>query len=113
MVLPNVNEIPAIGYTREMLMHTILFDTENDKVALDSWWHQAQMYGEKTKEFIGEYPESILIIFGLVGCTISIKPSPDYIKYFNSLPEYEGIRGGSYCQTCTKTCKPTQIPLTM
>jgi len=29
MVLPGIDDIPAIGYTKEMTMHTILFDTEN------------------------------------------------------------------------------------
>jgi len=107
MVLPNVNDIPAIGYTKEMILHTILFDTTSPYTDSSVWWNEAQKYAEKTKETLGEYPNSVLIVHGLVRNTIKIKPSPIYIKYLTQLPEYQGIRGGSYCQTCTKTCKPT------
>jgi len=106
MVLPNVEEIPGLGYSKEMTAHTILFDTESNIPIIDTWWHEAQMKAEKTREFLGAYPESILIVHGLVKKTLEIKPDKEYIKYYNSLPKYEGIRGGTYCQTCRKGCKP-------
>jgi hypothetical protein len=104
-VLPNLEGIRAVGWSQDMDIHTILFDTEHTKVNSDLWWHRAQMEAYKTSEFFDKYPTSVRVVHGLVKETIEFKPDKEYIEYALNVPEYTGIRGGEHCQTCTKSCK--------